>query len=83
MLRKRDKSENQSKTLVKEHILPGMCYGCGTCSGICPNDAVVMRLDRKKGIYLPKIDEMKCNGCGICTQVCPVSYTHLTLPTKA
>jgi coenzyme F420 hydrogenase subunit beta len=73
MLRKRDKSENQSITL-KEYMLPTLCYGCGTCSGICPNDAVVMRLDRKKGIYLPKIDKMKCNGCGICTQVCPWQF---------
>ncbi len=51
--------------------LPTFCYGCGTCSGVCPNDAIVMRLDREKGVYLPEIDENKCNGCGICTQVCP------------
>ena len=27
----------------------------------------------------------RCKGCELCTLVCPkpVSYTHLTLPTKA
>ena len=48
-----------------------LCYGCGTCAGVCPNNAITMHLDREKGIYLPQIARNKCNNCGIHTQVCP------------
>lgn len=30
-----------------------------------------MQIDRKRGIYLPCIDEAVCNACGICVEVCP------------
>lgn len=47
------------------------CTGCGTCFSLCPNNAIKMKIDEKKGVYLPKIDEKKCNSCGICCKVCP------------
>lgn len=50
---------------------PKLCYGCGTCVGTCVNDAIAMRLDKEKGIFLPKVDNAKCDNCGLCTQVCP------------
>jgi len=64
-----DNDENE-KT-IKEQAPPKLCYGCGTCSGICPNDAVIMHLDVEKGVYLPKVDRRKCKNCGICIRVCP------------
>jgi len=49
----------------------GLCTGCGTCVGLCPDSAIEMIIDQKKGIYIPLIDEEKCNNCGICIKVCP------------
>lgn len=48
-----------------------LCTGCGTCVGICPNDAVQMVRDASKGIYLPHLDKAKCNECGLCLKACP------------
>jgi len=61
---------NQGKTII-EVVRDGLCTGCGTCVGICPNNAVEMVIDHRKGIYIPQLDEEKCNNCGICYQVCP------------
>jgi coenzyme F420 hydrogenase subunit beta len=56
---------------IKKVVQDGLCTGCGTCVGLCPQDAIEMVIDRKKGIYVPVIDENKCNDCGICGKVCP------------
>jgi len=58
------------KTISKV-VESGLCTGCGTCVGICPEDAVQMVKDESKGIYLPQLDEAKCNECGICLKACP------------
>ncbi|MDR7666072.1 Coenzyme F420 hydrogenase/dehydrogenase, beta subunit C-terminal domain [Methanosarcina sp. Z-7115] len=58
------------------------CTGCGTCFSLCPNNAIEMRIDEKKGVYLPRINDTKCNSCGICCKVCPgyeFSYDSLNL----
>lgn len=47
----------------------GLCTGCGTCVGVCPNDAV--RLNIIGGIYLPQVQEAKCTDCGYCIKSCP------------
>jgi len=49
----------------------GLCTGCGTCVGICPQLAVEMVTNNSKGIYVPQLDREKCNECGICFEVCP------------
>lgn len=56
---------------ITEVARNGLCSGCGTCVGVCPQNAVEMIIDRHKGIYLPMIDEERCNNCGICFEVCP------------
>jgi coenzyme F420 hydrogenase subunit beta len=38
---------------------------------LCPRKAIVMQIERRRGIYLPCIDESACNACGICVEVCP------------
>ena len=48
-----------------------LCTGCGTCAGMCPQNAINIVIDEKKGIHLPRIDSEKCNKCGICYKVCP------------
>ena len=49
----------------------GLCTGCGTCAGVCPQDAITMVIDRKQGIYLPRLEREKCSECGICFKACP------------
>jgi len=52
-------------------IKSSLCTGCGTCSAVCPKESIILKVDEKKGIYLPTIDKNKCNHCGICLKVCP------------
>lgn len=56
---------------IKEVVKNELCTGCGTCIALCPNDALELTINEKKGIYVPKLDEEKCNNCGICLKVCP------------
>jgi len=55
---------------ISKIVENGLCTGCGTCVGICPVDAIEMVIERKKGIYVPQLDEKKCNECGICLRAC-------------
>ncbi len=51
------------ETIVKE----GLCLRCGTCVGICPNDAIILNED-----YYPYCPDYEiCNDCGLCLKVCP------------
>jgi len=56
---------------IKNIVKKGVCVGCGTCVALCPQGAIELIIDKKKGIYVPKIDKSKCNNCGICLKVCP------------
>ena len=47
-----------------------LCTGCGTCEALCPKNAIIISIDQKKGIYVPKIDKEICNMCGICYTIC-------------
>jgi len=49
----------------------GLCTGCGTCVALCPQSAIRIEIVRKRGIYLPRVNEKACNACGICLRVCP------------
>lgn len=68
-----------SKT-VQYTVSQNLCCGCGVCKGICPKDAISW--ERKDGLYLPRIDELKCVNCGLCIQVCPgLGHTYVTKET--
>lgn len=59
-----------------------LCTGCGTCISLCSSNAISIFIDKNKGIYLPKVDELKCNKCGICLKVCPgheVDFKQLSM----
>ena len=63
-------------------VKDGLCTGCGTCVGLCPEEAVEMTIDYSKGIYVPWLDEERCNQCGVCLAVCPghaVDFKQLNL----
>ena len=67
---------------IKEIVKDDLCTGCGTCVALCPEEAIKLTINERKGIYVPKIDEEKCNNCGICYTACPgneVDFRHLNL----
>ena len=45
-------------------VNPTTCTGCGTCTDVCPVEAISME-DGKAVISLG------CNDCGACPRVCP------------
>ncbi|MCK4734712.1 MAG: 4Fe-4S binding protein, partial [Methanophagales archaeon] len=67
---------------ISQVVKDGLCSGCGTCAALCPTEAIELTIDKKKGIYLPKLNKERCNNCGICYQVCPgreVDFKQLNL----
>ena len=45
-------------------ILPNKCDFCGTCVGVCPEDAIELKEAEIK------IDENLCTNCSKCVWVC-------------
>ena len=66
-IRKKVGSGKTIEGVVKSNL----CTGCGTCVGICPEDALEMMIDHCKGIYTPQVDKGRCSECGLCLEVCP------------
>ena len=48
------------------------CLGYGTCSRVCPFDAISMTDDR-----LPIVDIKKCTGCRKCEAACPTKVIEV------
>ena len=64
-------SDKEAVETIEQIAKNNLCTGCGTCVAMCPKKAIEMRIDERKGIYVPKINEEKCNSCGLCRRVCP------------
>ncbi|MHA1273742.1 MAG: 4Fe-4S binding protein [Promethearchaeota archaeon] len=47
------------------------CVGCGTCTEMCPMEAIEL-VDT-----IASVNENRCIGCGICAHHCPESAIHL------
>jgi len=61
----------ESEATIGEIIDGGLCTGCGTCIALCPEEAIKLMINEKKGIYVPKINEERCKSCSICYEICP------------
>ncbi len=48
------------------------CYGCTSCSNICPIECIQMEFDIEGFLY-PVVDTNKCIQCGKCIAHCPIS----------
>ncbi|GAB6265202.1 MAG: Coenzyme F420 hydrogenase/dehydrogenase, beta subunit C-terminal domain [Methanothrix sp.] len=63
---------------ITETARRNLCTGCGTCAAICPQEAINLLVDSKKGVFLPTVDEELCNECGICIKACPGQFQNLS-----
>lgn len=60
------------------------CSGCGTCSEICPTDAINMielkdqPFEDGKKNERPAIDYGRCSFCGLCVDICTSDSLHMT-----
>lgn len=73
---------NMTDETIAQVVQDGVCTGCGTCISLCPEEAIELVIDEKKGTYVPKLDKVRCNNCGICYTVCPgheVDFKKLNL----
>ncbi len=52
--------------LLKQTIKPGLCTGCGTCVGVCPEGVLQFDFEREEPVL-----QGKCVSCGICVDTCP------------
>ena len=48
-------------------FIPENCKQCGLCFAVCPDDAIPVGKDQKRGNF----NYDYCKGCGICAKVCP------------
>jgi coenzyme F420 hydrogenase subunit beta len=58
---------------------PDLCTRCGTCGGVCPENAIDLT-DR----LFPKLIADRCTDCGLCAKTCPgarVDFLNLTETT--
>jgi len=55
---------------IKKVVNSGLCTGCGTCVGLCPEKALKMEVTRE-GRYIPKMASNNCRECYLCREVCP------------
>jgi coenzyme F420 hydrogenase subunit beta len=62
------------KKNVEEVAKHHLCLCCGTCTAVCPKNAVSL-IETIHGMLIPKVDETLCSSCGLCLKVCP--GTHL------
>jgi len=61
--------------LKKQVIDRGLCTGCGTCAGVCPE--VVIEMTHVEGEPEPKLTG-KCTQCGLCLKTCSGAFVPLS-----
>lgn len=56
---------------MENHINSAECTGCTACYGVCPKDAISMKVN-KEGFISSFVKVDKCVNCGLCRHVCPL-----------
>lgn len=70
------------KSTINKVVKSNLCSGCGTCAAFCPKEAISMKIDESKGVYIARIEEEKCIQCHLCFAVCPghgTDYNRLNI----
>ncbi len=62
----RDFKTGDWRSICPKYI-PEKCTQCGLCFPVCPEDAIPVNKEGKRGEF----DLDYCKGCGICAKVCP------------
>lgn len=66
-----------SFTILKRTIIDkGLCVGCGTCIGVCPDG--VLGSSESGNVIL----KGSCSGCGLCIESCPGETVDFSLIEK-
>ena len=52
---------------VTPKYIPENCKQCGLCFPVCPDDAIPVGKNQKRGDF----NYDYCKGCGVCAKVCP------------
>ena len=48
-----------------------VCVPVAGLASHCPEDAIKLTINEKKGLYVSEVDDDSCNSCGICYKVFP------------
>ena len=56
---------------LQDVIDNNLCCNCGICEGICPKNAIKLRLGNDRKAYEPIINKNKCTNCDTCYLICP------------
>ena len=59
--------ETGSCRSMKPVFLADKCKQCGLCFPVCPDDAIPVGPDQKRGDF----NYDACKGCAVCAKVCP------------
>ena len=64
------------KALLRPHVIPSKCKGCGVCIKACPMSAIK---GEKRQVHV--IDEILCTRCGACAKACRLGAIALGAPS--
>lgn len=68
---------------IMDVVRQGLCMGCGTCEAACPEGAISMMEDKRRGLLFPFVSSSDCIMCGRCIQVCPGLEVNFSLLEEA
>lgn len=51
------------------------CVSCGLCKSVCPVDAIELKYQKNKGVFVPYVNTNKCINCGKCWKYCAAQMT--------